>query len=427
MYNELNNYNSFQVPDHWRKIKIECEYLSPSVKSQKEIVVIALGKSIATLSIKSSQGIPKYPNPRGLNINQKVYKDMVDTLMHEPQIFKERNHGAKISAFVQDISYTEQGTSIITLRFAPPGKDTIGQGIHDGQHSLHSFVTAKMNKANLSEARVRLLLLNGYLPTIEDGQNTIAWQTSYKHDNRTKYNAQGRFDELKDWIPPNWTVSYYQNQLDIPDSSRCSIDHIMQLLAVLDTEKFDWLNPKFNRHPINVATNLGRNYDGIWESACKLAHLVTDVVAIEQSIIECIIKDQKRNQYTLPGFAFPVPGEEHNFSGKTILPNRQVYQLTASRGFVWPIVSAFRILLDKDESLGKLEWQIDIDKNKDALVKILWGHTKSALTDKADNGVKNAIGNLVTDVEFWHCLCGVAKKFKDSKIVKPAQHLKIAV
>lgn len=109
------------------------------------------------------------------------------------------------------------------------------------------------------------------------------------------------------------------------------------------------------------------------------------------------------------------------------MSNRQVYQLTASRGFIWPIVSAFRILLEKDHSLGKLEWQIDIDKNKDALVKLLWGHTKSALIDKADNGVKNAIGNLVTDVEFWHCLCGVAKKFKDSKTVKPTQQLRIAV
>lgn len=409
--------NSNTIPDSWLKIKIETEYLDPQQISQPEINAVALGTSLASLSANPSLEIPKFPNPRGLNTKQAVFQDMIKTLLVQPHLFGQKNHGIKISTFVERIESTSTGTSVLTLRFAPPSKQTIGQGVHDGQHTLYAFIAARLKGASLKAARARLLLLNGYLPTEAEGDNTIAWQANYRHDNRTKYNAQGRFDTLKGWIPPHWTVGYYQNQPDVSDSPRCSVDHIMQLLAVIDPTKYNWLNPKMYRHPIIYARNLGAHYEQICNSASALAHLVEDAVSIEQAIYKCVALDYHKTHQKLPGFLFPETGSEHLFSGKVILPNRAIWQMQAPRGVVFPLVSAFRLLLCCDRSTGTIDWTIDFDKHRDSLVKILWNRTRVALLEKVEQGIgQNASGILLTDVEYWHSLCAEAHKFVHAKL-----------
>ena len=288
--------------------------------------------------------------------------------------------------------------------------------MHDGLHTLYAFIVAKSKGANLKTAFARLLVLNGYLPTVAEGDNTIAWQESYRYDNRTKYNAQGRFEIIKKYIPVGWTVGYYQNQPDVPDSPRCSVDHIMQLLAVVDPTKFNWLNPKICRHPIVYARNLGAHYQQICNSSCALAHLVEDVIEIESAIYSCVAQDYRKTQQKLPGVSFPELGLEHLFQGKVILPNRIIWQMQAPRGFVFPMVSAFRLLLSCDRSTGALNWTIDLDKHKNGLIKILWNRTRAALLEKVEQGIgQNASGILLTDVEYWHSLCAEAHKFVQAK------------
>ena len=139
--------NSNTIPDSWLKIKIETEYLDPQQISQPEINAVALGTSLASLSANPSLEIPKFPNPRGLNTKQAVFQDMIKTLLVQPHLFGQKNHGIKISTFVERIESTSTGTSVLTLRFAPPSKQTIGQGVHDGQHTLYAFIAARLKGA----------------------------------------------------------------------------------------------------------------------------------------------------------------------------------------------------------------------------------------------------------------------------------------
>ena len=127
-------------------------------------------------------------------------------------------------------------------------------------------------------------------------------------------------------------------------------------------------------------------------------------------------QDYRKTQQKLPGFSFPELGLEHLFQGKVILPNRMIWQMQAPRGFVFPMVSAFRLLLSCDRSTGALNWTIDLDKHKNGLIKILWNRTRAALLEKVEQGIgQNASGILLTDVEYWHSLCAEAHKFVQAK------------
>lgn len=114
------NSKSLIIPDSWLKIKIETEYLEPQALEQPEINAIALGTSLGNLSANPSFAIPKFPNPRGLNTKQPVFQNMIETLLQQPHLFRQKNHGIKISAFVEKIQITSWGTSILTNAIRTP-------------------------------------------------------------------------------------------------------------------------------------------------------------------------------------------------------------------------------------------------------------------------------------------------------------------
>lgn len=417
-FNILEGNEYVEIPLSWQRVKIEVEYLDPAQVNSQEINVVAFGESLALLTKSESGIIPKYPNPRGLNTTHKIFLGLMDTLRETPELYLVKNRGAKISAYVEDIKDTDRGTSVLILAFAPPSADTIGQGVHDGQHTLFSFVRASLDGINLSQAKARLLILNRYLPTFSEGEISTDWQKNKKLPPSTIFNAQGKFNVLQDAIPTDWKVAYYQDQPDVSKDPKCKIDHLVQLLAVLDFEKYDWQNPRFQVHPTYAVFEVGHKFNRAYDSACKLIHLVEDALSIEACLLKYIKNEQIRIGGTMPGFSFPIPGQEHLFKGSTMLPNGQVFQMTASSVAILPIVSAFRIGLEREK--GLIDWKFNLKKYEYNLIARLWKQAKLSMSERVAYGAKSETWKILAlDPRYWHALCAEVNKFckeKESEI-----------
>jgi len=420
MFSEIEPFDendSSVIPAFYLRAKLEVEYLDPDIIESAEINAVAFGNSLARLT-KSELGIiPAFPNPRGLDTTQEVFLGMLETLRDNPDLYVSKNRGAKISAFVENIEDTESGTTILTLAFAPPSDETIGQGVHDGQHTLFSFVRARLDGINVSAARARILILNKYLPKESEGIITTEWQQSYRHDKRTKYNTQGKFQELKKVIPQAWKVAYYQNQPDVSSDLRSSVDHLLQLLCVVDFENYNWLNARLARHPVSFATNFGSNYDSAIGVSHRLSCLIPDLIAIEEALLVHIRNDFQRSRIKLPGFHFPTVGQEHNFKATIALPNGRIFQMIVPKAILLPIISSFRQLLKREET-GVI-WKIDFRKNPDKLdklIKQLWSSAKTSISAKValTAGIHTS-AILIREREFWHSFCSIAHAFCEAE------------
>ncbi|MBR8832698.1 MAG: hypothetical protein DSM106950_01305 [Stigonema ocellatum SAG 48.90 = DSM 106950] len=409
-------------------ISFEIEYINASKLERVEILRVDIClDSLAKIS--PSQFLPTWCNPRALDKRSAAYKSMVKTLIEEPEKFGDISEAITIYAdFVSLQESQTAGRSFLTLRFEAPNKYHCGQGIARGLHRASAAREARLQGANLTNARLKADIWLGMRPEMKDLENILLAQQTHPLDKATIYNFQRKFQQLKEATPKHWKIKYYQGQLGVSDSKRCTINHQIQLLNMLDIEKF---NPEIhflvNAHPINNATSI-KTYNAALDRANKLRHFIIDVVHLEHLLL-LYIKQQCQAENKRYGGAIMAPrkGWEHCFTSKTSLPDGSVIQVKVNTNILFPIISSLRAAVDPITLQWKLpfmdlvgtisEGKVDNDKiipakaKESKLIQLLWDKASVAYEDMTYRNAKYPFTVLLKSVEYWQDLYTVTKKY----------------
>lgn len=395
--------------DHCSKLELEIEVeglTTFEVDGTTFIEARAFGKGfpakalLGTTTFASEEGFN--PNPRGLNPSKALVKQIKDTLIVEPSRFSIRSRTPIwLFACVREVKKTDRNTFVLVLSFGA------GQGLSDGQHRLWAIRSLLDGGASLSEVRIPLTVEVNKIVEPVGAKDYLVVGDSDRHKKMTRFNTMGLFEPFKEAIPENWAVRYYDGQLDVPASKQCSVDHLMQLLAMLD-RRYCWTNPR-KTHPKEYALNASSNYEGLHSSSVALLPLLEDVVRIETEVFE------NAYEFLQSGEVVPtarlIDSESESYTGNLLyLPNGKHFPLKMPEYIVFPIVSAFRLWLHPE----KPEWLMPFDKFGIKLTRRLWGHTIDLLNECGARN-KTPAKLFVEELENWRQLCAIAhaqkKKF----------------
>ena len=416
--------------DQYIDIAFEVEYIADpfnELQGKSILRVVICLDSIA--KIPPSKFFPTWCNPRSLDRSSPAFKSMVNTLVVEPKKFQAISEPVRIYSDLVRIEKSSPGRSLMALRFEAPNTEHCGQGVSSGLHRLSAPWHAKARGANLTEARVNTDIWLGFRPELSDLEDSLKSQQSYALDQATKYNFQKKFDELKQVIPKHWKIKYFQGQSGVSEDKRCTINHLIQLLNMLDMQRH---NPEKhyiqNAHPRGCAMSVSRNYDTTLSVANKLKHFTVDVVYIERLFL-LFIKQSCQSSKKKYGSSIIVPerGKEHHFLSETSLPDSSIIHVKASSSILFPIISSLRAVIDPES----LQWKVPIhmllgrvseaviDGDKiisprlinTKLVNLLWQVANSRYEELANRGVRSPFVTMLTDVQYWQDLYTLVKRY----------------
>lgn len=363
-------------------------------ETHTEIRCLALGKYFP-----HEHQIPDAPNPRKASTKQPVYKAIVESLFDEPERFHELNMGVYLYASIKHVEELDDGVKAVTLIFNPGvNKDEIQQGHADGRHTMLALHDPSLKGVDLSAVRVPLTIKLAQ-PTKADKRIASHRQIVYRHDKKTRYDSEGKFDTIKTYIPSSWKVAYHQNQADTSLDPRCSIDHILQVTGMA-APRFSWLNTGSNRFPITYVTNLSQHYDSMLSNAQDMGNLIRDIGHLEY-LFWIIAREDKDN--LLSGIPTIKIGSQHEIMHAN--PEYIVAGIHAPRSTVFPAISAFRVLIEFNLSSNRWDWIIPWEeKYYRPLIKKLWLAHKEELHKWVALNSKSPLRNLLGNLEHWHNL-----------------------
>lgn len=170
------------------------------------MVAVAKAKSFPT-------DIPLAPNVREPNPGSDLFRSIVNTLLLSPDKFVERNNGIKIVCdSVVPLQDALGHITALRITCKPPTEHSKGQGIYNGGHTARAIQTARIRGASLEKAQVKVELLFG-LSNEDIVANSLTTNTSIPVDNRSKVNALGGFDFIREYKESNdlgYKIGYYQ-------------------------------------------------------------------------------------------------------------------------------------------------------------------------------------------------------------------------
>lgn len=369
----------------------------------------AQGKmGIAVVNIKD---IPKEldewreVNPREVNLNSGVSKQIRKTLEENPEEFILRNRGITLI-----VAHSEFDNRTNTVNIELDNKEI--NGVLDGGHTLMNIRKYLEEEVDPSIAYVRIEILEG----IGDLDQTVKIVDARNRSTEVKIasleNLLGHFDSLKDVLNKQSysdKIAYKENELAEDGTKKeVSIEEILAYVLCFDAEDFD-----HTKHPIKAYSgkaSVVKHYrDGV-EKMKKYFSLAPEILKLRDMIYEelPIIWNEVGNDGQGGKFGKLVgvkPLKEPKilpFSG-----NESPYVIPS--GFIYPTLAGFRALVLVEGE--KVSWKDNPFKVYESIKEEL---AKKVAETAKRTGNPNQMGK---DPNFWQiCYSTVEREVLTRKL-----------
>ncbi len=310
-------------------------------------------------------------NVRDPKLTGTVPNAIRQSVKDNPELFVFMNRGIVLSA--DSVSFDNR-TSKLTLTM----KDPNFHGLLDGGHTYNILLE---ERENLEVPQyVRLEILQGFkpdeIPNLVDARNT-----SNQVRDQSLMNLSGEFEKLKKAIagrPYEKLIAFKEHEVD-EDGNPKPIDvrEVIAILTVFDRDHFDE-----KVHPINAYRSKAaclQHFGDHKASYEKIYPLSNDILELHDYI-----------QMYLPELYNKVRGGKFGLlTGVATYKGKRKAQLLfigqeskygVPTGFVYPVLGAFRALLEADKKSGRYVWGKGMDP-----VKLLQGELGERLADTIGN------------------------------------------
>ncbi len=312
-----------------------------------------------------SQIPPEWENWLEVNARESTNKGRVpkairQTLTGNSDWFAEYNRGLTIVA--SKVAWDSK-TNLLTLVF----NDKEIDGILDGGHTLNAILeqleSQREQEENGSGPYLNLEIFTGLqsevIPNVVEARNTSRQVAS-----KSLLNLDGRFEELKSAIGPDFTklISWKENE-----DGELDVREFIGILTALDAESFTG-----NSHPVVAYSGKEACLKRFSTKENEPKFLKLQKVARDALKVWDLIQYHLPNQYNQKG---PSTGTGYGrFGGlagvktlpakkKKLLPFINEYvEFEMPTGYIYPILAAFRAMLDEEE--GYWVWGKGLDPIK---------------------------------------------------------------
>ncbi|MCL1475350.1 AIPR family protein [Argonema antarcticum] len=373
------------------------EYGSKGENRTTTCFAVALVDSLPT-------DLPLTPNLRRPNKKTEVFQQILRTLRTAPERFLDRNNGIKITARSIKIEKTKSSQGV----WVDLGEDKATGGIVNGAHTLAAIESAKIEGVPLKAARVKVEILCG-LDDREVSTTSVAVNTATPVDTRSKLNAQGVFEPIREYINMlnekqglQLRIAYYQNQEGVGRSLHCSVAHVYDLLFHLDRMKHDFTKPGKYSHPKGSVSSSAIKSEAATTRLIELLPLLQDALWIEKHLYQLV---QKHLEHPSVKGVSNLVGVKAK--GTICLMDGTYFGFTAPVPFSLPVVAAYRVFLDEERPCDR--WVAPFLKFSPILMQELWKWYREELKKEKARG-NESFTSLIRNPVFWSDMCLVAQQ-----------------
>ncbi|MGB3756499.1 MAG: AIPR family protein [Rivularia sp. (in: cyanobacteria)] len=380
-------------------LKIENSFCLSSSSEHKCIVALASVKDFPI-------DFPLTPNVREPNRKSSVYKQILDSLYAAPEKFADKHSGITISAH----SVKHLNDNELELEILDYSEGYVHHGILNGGHTVLAFKNALDYGYNLAEAFVKVIIHVG-LNDESSKDIGLATNTSSPVDSRSRMNARGDYDFIKEYVAKlqkqsqvKYRIAYYQNQSSAPNDSHCSINHIYKIINCLDCIRYNPDNgKKRGKHPKSLGMS-GDISEPEKQRMSKLLHLLPQALWIEARLHEII-----HSYISHPQRKGSNPLASIDTRKNTLLADsRYSFGFSTPGDLAIPVIAAYRVFLD-----NRYQWVLPFEEFREDLIQHLW---KKHFLDylKKEKIAGNSIGaRLSRSTELWEDLYTSAAMYQN--------------
>jgi AIPR protein len=291
-------------------------------------------------------------NVRDPKLTGAVPKAIRDSLHENVDLFVFLNRGIVLS--VESVSFNNK-TSEVTLELRDPKL----HGLLDGGHTYTILVN---ERSSLDTPQfVKVEILEGFeqeeLPLLVDARNT-----SNQVKDQSLMNLEGEFEKLKKALrgePYSGLIAYKEHEL-LNDGSSKPID-VREVIAILTC--FDRTNFNERVHPINAYRSKAAclqhfaDHKADYEKLYPLAGDILELYDSVQMMLPELYNKVRGKSGEVEGGKFGKLTGVTTYDGKRraeLLFTNQESKYAVPAGFVYPVLAAFRALLE--EKGGRYIW-----------------------------------------------------------------------
>jgi len=293
------------------------------------------------------EDIPMDTNPREQKLTTKVAKAIEKSLLYNREMnFHLLNRGLVISA--ESVKFNND-SNMLTLVFS----NTEKHGNVDGGHTYKVILN---NRSKLDFPQfVRLEILTGIEDFFEDVAG--ARNTSVQVQEKSLAELEGHFKIIKDALedqPYLENIAYKENapgEIDIAD--------IVAILTMFNIKRFS-----DSSHPVIAYSSKKKCIDYYLEdiqkpdnSFEKLQKIIPDILRLYSYIEERmpVVYNEKDGGGKYGRVKGVVYKDGHSFYRPPFSSDTAI-QYETPKGFIYPILAAFRVLVEENSETGYYEW-----------------------------------------------------------------------
>ncbi len=294
------------------------------------------------------EGLPLDPNPRDQNINKRVYRDVLASLMNEdgaaPDTFHLKNKGITlIAAGVREVN---------------PGEFSVafdeGHGIVDGGHTYRVLLEGQSREGLSDEQYVKMEILVGVPPDlitdIAGGLNTAV-----QVQEMSLANLSDKFDWIKEALkgePYESVIAYKENETE----KMLDVRDVVAYMTLFNIDLYP--NDQRSRYPITayrakVTALADFLKDENYESFKKMRKILPDILKLADTISHDARDLHNRTGGKAGKLAF-VDGRKSGEYQFPFLGKTGPYKLSA--GALYPMLGAFRWMVEEGAD-GMYHWK----------------------------------------------------------------------
>ena len=295
-------------------------------------------------------------NPREPKMNTSVAKTLKDAVRESDTDFYLNNRGIVISA--KNFAFDPSSSTVsVDLGDQSDDNDKMQYGILDGGHTYTAIIQERTNIPEGVVKYVRLEIITNVnnITRLSDARNT-----SVQVSDIALFNLDGKFQNILEAIKGQ----PYDGKIACKDNERNEI-HVYELLRLMyafDIVKF----PDDNMAPIQSYSGKAqvfKRYKEAYDSdfykllVKEIPTLVSLYDTIESELCDMYVAYKKDLGTSIPRFGLvrgiDVKDNASSFFLKTPM------QYTISSGYIYPILGAFRALLNYDKEENVLTWHFN--------------------------------------------------------------------
>lgn len=323
------------------------------------------------------EGIPMATNPRDQKLTSNVAKAITDSLVSNDGYFHLKNRGIVLSA--HSVHHNSR-SGVVEINF----KNDSLHGNIDGGHT-YKIVCDHQNEG--IDQYVPFEVITGVEDIIENLAESR--NTSVQVDEKSMAELAEKFEPIKEALegmPFFDRIAFKQNQTSIDDNGKSErmID-AREIVAIVNMFNIDYFSA--SNHPIQAYSSKAKMLEMYLkdpDSYRKYVNILPDIFDLYDAI-EIGFADS----YNATGARYGRKKYSGYKDGKIVAKSKfcqAELQYKIPDGIIYPVIAAFRSLVETDDKTNKLVW-----KNNTSPL-IVWEKVKTELASKIMN-FANSIGD----------------------------------